>query len=237
MSDGRSNDPTAADRAEVDPEVRALYREIAGETAPGRLDRAVLAEARAAARPRVGRVTAMLKPVAWAATIGLSLAIVLELTVFNELPDGLPASDGIAAPEAASEPPAGPAAPARSRNAPQAGAPHDAERMDEAMPAPSDRDTSPISMESVGDSGTMMLKQAEERARQQLKSSDAAAFRDEARAEGAANGAPRGCDATVTGDPEAWRACIEDLERRGEQALADAERRRFKQAWPDYELP
>lgn len=64
----------------VDEAVSRTYREIADERTPERLDRAILAEAARAARPRYARSRAWTRPLAWAATIVLSVAIVLELT-------------------------------------------------------------------------------------------------------------------------------------------------------------
>ena len=77
MTDKRPNQ-------ESDPLVSRLYRESAQETAPPALNDAVLAEARRAAndgRSKYSRSIAWLRPMAWAATLGLSLAIVLELSM------------------------------------------------------------------------------------------------------------------------------------------------------------
>ena len=89
------------DMNDVDELVSATYHELADEQTPERLDRAVL-EMAAGKRPRSSAGTfwlsAWMKPIAWAATIALSLAIVLE---FTEVPNG---SDrmGIAPPAAES---------------------------------------------------------------------------------------------------------------------------------------
>ena len=64
----------------VDKTVSRAYREIADERAPEHLDGAVLAEAARAARPRYARSRAWTRPLAWAATITLTVAIVLEFT-------------------------------------------------------------------------------------------------------------------------------------------------------------
>jgi hypothetical protein len=64
----------------ADALVRSIYREVAGERTPAGLDEAVLANARhatAASRPR--RRTWM-PPLALAASIGLCIALVLQLT-------------------------------------------------------------------------------------------------------------------------------------------------------------
>ena len=74
------------DNVTADPSVSATYRQLADEKAPASLDEKVLHSA--AAMPRVGSGIgrAWMKPVAWAATIGLSLAIVLEMTQLPQAP-------------------------------------------------------------------------------------------------------------------------------------------------------
>jgi hypothetical protein len=66
--------------------VSAAYRDLAKESPPPALDRRILAAASREGRSRYGAVRAWMRPVAWAATIGLSLAILLEITVFSDAP-------------------------------------------------------------------------------------------------------------------------------------------------------
>ncbi len=68
--------------------VSTTYREVATESAPDELNRSVLQLAAAEARPRAARGNSWMRPMAWAATIGLSLAIVLQL---SEAPQPEPA--------------------------------------------------------------------------------------------------------------------------------------------------
>ena len=72
------NAPQSA--AETDALVTRTYREIADERAPDHLDRTVLKEAANAARPRYSRLRSWTRPMAWAATVVLSVALVLEVT-------------------------------------------------------------------------------------------------------------------------------------------------------------
>jgi hypothetical protein len=65
--------------------VSEAYRDVAKETVPAALDRRVLDLAARAARSRYGLLRAWVRPVAWAATIGLSLAILLEMTWFIDV--------------------------------------------------------------------------------------------------------------------------------------------------------
>ena len=74
------------DNTTADPSVSATYRQLADERAPADLDDKILHRAAAAPRVDSGIGRAWMKPVAWAATIGLSLAIVLEMTQLPQAP-------------------------------------------------------------------------------------------------------------------------------------------------------
>jgi hypothetical protein len=63
-----------------DPRVSEAYSDLATERTPPELDRKVLSMAAAGTRSRYGLARAWVRPVAWAATIGLSLAFVLEMS-------------------------------------------------------------------------------------------------------------------------------------------------------------
>lgn len=66
--------------AETDALVTQTYRDVADERAPDHLDRAVLKEAASAARPSYSRLRSWTRPMAWAATVMLSVALVLEVS-------------------------------------------------------------------------------------------------------------------------------------------------------------
>ena len=68
--------------SEVDPELSAMYRSAADERAPAELNRRVLKEAvRAAKSNNAGAWrAAWYRPVAFAATVGLTVALVFQLT-------------------------------------------------------------------------------------------------------------------------------------------------------------
>jgi len=79
------------DRTTADQLVSDTYREVADERAPQSLNDKVLRMA-ASAKPLRSLIPGpWMKPVAWAATIGLSLAIVLELTQVAQTPPGVDA--------------------------------------------------------------------------------------------------------------------------------------------------
>ena len=98
------------DKQHDDEIVSATYRELASERAPENLDASVLQEAaRSAPRPPYARSISWTRPLAWAATIALCLAITLEVTqgptpadisepasseaLLDERADNAPASD------------------------------------------------------------------------------------------------------------------------------------------------
>ena len=68
-----------------DPRVSEAYSDLATERTPPELDRKVLSMAAAGTRSRYGLARAWVRPVAWAATIGLSLAFVLEMSQLRDV--------------------------------------------------------------------------------------------------------------------------------------------------------
>lgn len=63
----------------VHDRVSRAYREVAGERAPATLNESVMRQAQAATHRGYAHLLLWLRPLAWAATIGLSLAVVLQL--------------------------------------------------------------------------------------------------------------------------------------------------------------
>jgi len=85
----------------VDELVSDLYRELPAPPTPDQLNRSILLMAAGPSRGSDRFLSASwLKPVAWAATIALGLAIVLELSELetSELPKPLPGEDRASAP-------------------------------------------------------------------------------------------------------------------------------------------
>ncbi|MGI9232726.1 MAG: hypothetical protein ACR2RD_03765 [Woeseiaceae bacterium] len=75
-------------------QVSDVYRDLATERAPDHLNNRILKMATSGRTP-YARARAWMRPAAWAATVGLSLAIVLEL---NQVPSTDPAYIGISSP-------------------------------------------------------------------------------------------------------------------------------------------
>lgn len=212
----------------VDPRVSAAYREMANERSPEHLDHVILNAARAAAKPRWNRAVAWLRPAAWVASIGVCLAIVVEIAL---LPEPEPADFAPVAEQA----PVAPAAEARrlEKAAPQAAEPARA---------------APVTKPSVGISADRQQRQDEakllERVRELeqqaeidedfapagvLQSAPAAAVSEELAAE-------RYCDETQSADPNTWLECILELERQGLHDAARLERDLLAEAFPPPEL-
>ncbi len=74
------NTPESVANGDSDALVTQTYREVADQSAPEHLNRAILKEAANATRPRYSRLIAWTRPMAWAATVMLSVALVLELS-------------------------------------------------------------------------------------------------------------------------------------------------------------
>ena len=69
-----------------DKRITDTYRDLASERTPVDLDEKILAMAATGARTRYGLTRAWIRPVAWAATIGLSLAFLLEMSQLTDVP-------------------------------------------------------------------------------------------------------------------------------------------------------
>lgn len=74
------NTPESVVDGDTDALVSQSYREVTDQCAPEHLNRAILKKAANAARPRYLRLITWTRPMAWAATIVLSVALVLEVT-------------------------------------------------------------------------------------------------------------------------------------------------------------
>ena len=220
MSDKRKNSDET-----VDPRVSAAYRELADERSPGHLDHAILNAARGAAKPRWNRAVAWLRPAAWVATIGVCLAIVIEIALLPEQdPAGLAPVSEDALPATATK--------RLERAAPQTAEPAAArpaqklsrDRLEERQ----GRSDEAEALNRLQDSDAEGAVVRGETAPLQLQSAPASA-RELA--------TERYCDESQTVDPNTWLACILELERQGLLDAARLERDLLTQAFPPPELP
>ena len=198
--------------------VSETYRDIAKETSPANLDDKVMAMARQEARTRYGLARAWIRPVAWAATIGLNFAFILEMTYFSDdappVDASIPASvDSDAGKDAdpALEAPAFKRAPAAVVAAPEI----------KANEAPA-------------------LREAEERADAAAASYaedvPAAQLRRERASLPLADTVDH-CDAEDRNDADSWYRCVLALRERGLDEAADAELDALREAFPDFREP
>jgi len=222
-----------SERDTNDPRVSEAYRQLASEETPGRLDDKVLAMAAQEARTRYGVVRAWMRPVAWAATIGLSLAFLLEI---SQLDDTASPVAGVPLPAAAPET-------ARSE-------------ADVAMPEPiaeparNDADLLKVKDQAETRQGTAtrtraaqeltsadmpMLDEAEEQARIQSRDAPPAAANFAVAAEKKER--PGHCSDAEQATAEAWFACIEELRAAGRIADAGQELDALLSRFPDFKAP
>lgn len=231
---------------DIDPRLSAAYRDLAAQTTPTELDRRVLDQAAAALRSRpLGRMRRWTRPLAWAATITLCAAIVLEISRMPG-PDGqspMPALDIESAAPAARQPPGRPVPAAQKQALYEAAATEPAE-----VPAASPQNATPPDMARER---KLNSEKIEPQVRMASPSQDQATMPEAAERHDADMSSNQGlvmpaattigddaaapaCDAELRTDPDRWFACISELELQGEYAAADRERDLFVEAFPDF---
>jgi len=233
-----------------DPFVSSVYRELSDECTPEHLDHVVLNEARRSARPGYATTISWLRPAAWVTTIGLCLAIVLEVS--DMTPQEQPALTAPAEVERGSEesvvatPVVGggtaPPAAARSSTAPRVDVA--GEEMPAAVtePVKAERPVPAVIETDLFDQDArQLLRDAEDQARLQTESNQESVdtLLEVAPAVGLASDAAseRYCEESETADPNAWLACILDLEQQGLLEAAMVERDLLRESFPDAQVP
>ena len=223
-----------------DPRVSAAYRDMAGERTPEHLDHVILNTARSAARPRWNKAVAWLRPAAWAATIGVCLAIVIEISLLTDQEQaGFEGLQEQAAPATA------PAEEATRREQAQPQAIR-AKKLQEIQ-KPEREQTSDLPGRSddadgglSSDTRASSLEEADGLTRQRVTSDiqSPAAFQSTAPAAERAREAAteRYCDESQTADPNSWLECILELESEGLHEAARLERDLLAEAFPPPEL-
>jgi hypothetical protein len=215
--------------------VSDTYRDLAPETTPAGLDQRILAMAAHETRSRYGLARAWIRPIAWAATIALSLGIVLELTWLADAPVNEVASE--------SAPTAEPAR--QDAEVMKAKQEEDlrraiAERVDapaESMPATSVwRDQERVGETAEAESRAadrLLLQDAGQRTRLEA----ASAIYGAAASSAAATDQDHACDREARASAEAWYDCILALREQGLDDAAAAELEALLQAFPDFQEP
>jgi hypothetical protein len=208
-----------------DDTVSAAYRELASEQSPTHLDKAVLRLAENhVQRANYSRSVFWARPLAWAATIALCLAITMEIT---RVPTPEETADSV---EAGPLPETDDATSGLAEKLENAPAPTAAYSDDRAAAAPArnkraDDDASPAASFELLNKDTPMLRQAEEMARLQIGTNAEERER------------PSGCPEEDRAEPASWLLCIESLEEIGDYDAAALERESLEEIFTDFKLP
>lgn len=257
MTEERNSPPTDSDAL-----VSRTYRDIAVERAPEHLNKVILHDARKAARPRYLRSLVWTRPLAWAATVTLAVALVLEVSKYSvPEPD---AFNGISSKSELRQMDADFASTAKDdapASAPEESLPSaarivaapelDTRPPEENRPEPARAkevraNTLDVAEFEIKDAD--MLQRADDMARLLDGENQAAdkkqrlegraigiAASDEAIAQNAARQSPDApaCDEVATATVESWLECIAGLEDAGFAAEAGRQRDALLQAFPD----
>ena len=237
-----------------DAGVTRVYRESAVERTPPQLDAAVLAAARRGARNRYALSVYWLRPMAWAATIGLCLAIVIDINTIPGDASGdyyriVPSMEKEFASEAIREQSAATPESAAIRRQELPADASSVARPDRAsgeVGAAMEPSAGLLQVEAAADDGVPALADEApgEREKAALAVGAAAADIDNAPGEPAAAQAFRttlrkaatACTVEERAEAERWLKCIDALEAEGRDDAADDERRRFELKYPDYSV-
>lgn len=253
----QDNDKQAA--TEVDPQVSGHYKSLADEKTPADLDRAVLREARRALRAdnRKGSFGAWFRPVAVMATVGLSLAIILDLSDTSILNPAADMSLDTAPPTPVQAPAATPADVA-GKNLSQT-AISEFKRQEKSLPEQSLAVDAPAKTQPQGEpfedhaevsevftaeaqsAGQRIQKlNAAANARLQPQAAPAAQFAAPQSAtafESLSQVAQPVCSDEQKSDVELWWKCIDQLRQSGMIEAADLELEYLREDFPDFEPP
>lgn len=216
--------------AETDTLVSQAYRDLAEERAPEHLNRKILKAAAQEARPRYSRLIAWTRPMAWAATVMLSVALVLEVT-------RTPSPEVVSSDEMLGK---------YEVQAPRADASQVAPlEEEEARKRTADLPASPefkLRDEDILEQGKELARMQEGSVSQPSLDAAVSAEADQEITVGrslpaaAAFSAPLAdCDEDAVATPETWLECIEDLEDAGEGNKAREERARLAEAFPGFD--
>lgn len=250
---------TAESVTETDALVAQTYRDAADERAPNHLNRAVLQEAARAARPRYAQLRSWTRPMAWAATVMLSVALVLEVSTVPD-PEAVSFGDGAARFEV--EMPETEATDDGLQDAPAAQAFEEAAAVPEKQftpdPALQKRQRNNLRQGRVEQQKAAapaanvdefklkdadMLRRADDMARMQSGENKEVNLSGDVAADAGTAGlnsfavtaeAPA-CDEPATTAPETWVECIAELEAAGRSDEAMQQRELLQQAFPDFD--
>ncbi len=214
-----------------DQQVSAAYQDLAKERTPEHLDRDVLRMAKASTeRPQYSRWTAWSRPLAWAATVALCLAITLEVTQVTPL-------DNVVA-ESSREELAAPASlmvPELQEDKLQQMLEKDMEQQSELSDSMADA----ISSEKISPARSAAKRTANEPAAAARMRQSAYLVEEERIGEVtvAAGMSASECAEEARSEPESWLECIKALEASGDVEAAARQREILIEVFPDFNLP
>lgn len=218
-----------------DRQVSAAYKDLASERAPEHLDSHVLrmAKSRVEHLP-FSRWTSWSRPLAWAATVALCLAITLEVTQVKSPQDKTSATA-----------PAAPAAAAPDSDADQAFDLQDsmADSIDSEKISPARSAAKQVANETLPEAvaeAESVLEARQEPVQKRAERSAAATYSSSGLAAPAGIAADMRdgeCSAEARAEPETWLECIAALEAGGDQQAAARQREMLIDTFPDFNLP
>lgn len=203
--------------AETDETVSATYRELSREGAPNHLNEKVLQQAaERALRPRYSRSVMWTRPLAWAATVGLCLAIVLEVT-------RVPTPEIVMTDDANSFLEAKPSSIAEEAQAPVRQRPEALKDM-----------KSPLGRSAAKQAANEPKREMVDTDTRQQSGAIAALAVSANRIDSEAT---YECPDEIRVDPVTWLACIVDLEESGDTDAALRQRDDLEEAFPQFKMP
>lgn len=223
MNQDQRNSP-----AERDPLVSAEYRATATEHTPPTLDAMVLERAQAAVRTSGlgGFAAHWSRPLAFVATLVLSLALVLELTRTPEPRSVMDANfeAGRALPPAEDSPALRDSIPDKQPSPGESPAPASAKQMPESANRPMSDEAVSSGFAEIIESSAERMQEAERQFEQvtEFRASDVVA---------------RFCGEEQIADALKWWQCIRGLQEAGRHDDAEAELNLFNAAHPEFEPP
>jgi hypothetical protein len=229
-----------------DEQVSAAYQDLAAERTPERLDQNVLRMAKAAAgRPLYSRWIAWSRPLAWAATIALCLAITLEFTQVSTLQD-------VANKDAPAEvtTPASAVAPELRKDKREQAPEQDMDRQFERAKSSPDSMADALRSEKIAPARSASKPAANEAEAVGRMRQSAGLIEEESIKEAtiepamdfevkaiAADSLVNECADEMRSQPESWLECIAALEASGDKEAALRQRKNLEEAFPDFRLP
>jgi cytoskeletal protein RodZ len=199
--------------ARADALVSQAYRDLADERTPEHLDRTILRAAAKAARPRYSRFIAWTRPMAWAATVMLSIALVLEVT--NSPSPGVESFDEtigtfeVQSPEAAAK--------------------------DDGPVDSPEESVVPVSELTKKRSSDMRQKAAAIAEQETAPQQPEARERAELLSDAAFSAPVTDCNQDAVATPQAWLECIVALEDADRDDAAREQRALLADAFPDFD--